>query len=597
MRWLLPDVVEQEVGSLAGELSLHPLAARVLLHRGYRTPEAASAFLSDRLADLPDPFRMKGMHGAVERVLRAVRLKEKVTLYGDYDVDGVSSTSLMYLFLKELGVAPATYIPHRLDEGYGLNLGAVERIAQDGTRLLVTLDCGITSVAEIARAKELGLDVVVVDHHTVPPTLPPASAVLNPHQPGCEYPTKVLCAAGVAFNLCMGLRKRLRDDGFFATRKEPNLKALMDLVALATVADVVPLTGANRILVAHGLQELSQGRRPGIRALKEVAGLEPDATVTAGQVGFRLGPRINAAGRLHDASLGLQLLCADSVETARSLAQVLDRANAERQGIESGILTQALAQAEEHKDSRGLVLYDEGWHPGVIGIVASRVVERYHRPTVMVGVKDGVGKGSARSIEAFHLYDALTGCADLLMRGPHHRREAAARLPRGLRAHRAAAADARGHDSALPRGRGGQPARTGRHRGGVAPEAGALRSGQPGAGAGAARPAGPAARAALQVRDARRRSPQAGAAGCPGAGRHRVRHGGPRVAGGGAGGPGLPGRLRHLPRPAQAVPATQGRASGRLTRDTAPYASPQRTRPGDISAPARASSLRRKRSA
>ena len=424
MRWLLPDVVEQEVGSLAGELSLHPLAARVLLHRGYRTPEAASAFLSDRLADLPDPFRMKGMGPAVERVLRAVRLKEKVTLYGDYDVDGVSSTSLMYLFLKELGATPATYIPHRLDEGYGLNLGAVERIAQDGTRLLVTLDCGITSVAEIARAKELGLEVVVVDHHTVPPTLPPATAVLNPHQPGCEYPTKVLCAAGVAFNLCMGLRKRLRDDGFFSTRKEPNLKALMDLVALATVADVVPLTGANRILVAHGLQELSQGRRPGIRALKEVAGLEPDATVTAGQVGFRLGPRINAAGRLHDASLGLQLLCADSVETARSLAQVLDRANAERQGLESGILTQALAQAEEHKDSRGLVLYDEGWHPGVIGIVASRVVERYHRPTVMVGVKDGVGKGSARSIEAFHLYDALTGCSDLLMRYGGHKHAA-----------------------------------------------------------------------------------------------------------------------------------------------------------------------------
>ncbi|NOK19244.1 single-stranded-DNA-specific exonuclease RecJ [Corallococcus carmarthensis] len=424
MRWLLPDVVEQEVGSLAGELSLHPLAARVLLHRGYRTPEAASAFLSDRLADLPDPFRMKGMGPAVERVLRAVRLKEKVTLYGDYDVDGVSSTSLMYLFLKELGAPPATYIPHRLDEGYGVNLAAVERIAQDGTRLLVTLDCGITSVAEIARAKELGLDVVVVDHHTVPPTLPPATAVLNPHQPGCEYPTKVLCAAGVAFNLCMGLRKRLRDDGFFATRKEPNLKALMDLVALATVADVVPLTGANRILVAHGLQELSQGRRPGIRALKEVAGMEPDASVTAGQVGFRLGPRINAAGRLHDASLGLQLLCADSVETARSLAQVLDRANAERQGIESGILTQALAQAEEHKDSRGLVLYDEGWHPGVIGIVASRVVERYHRPTVMVGVKDGVGKGSARSIEAFHLYDALTGCSDLLMRYGGHKHAA-----------------------------------------------------------------------------------------------------------------------------------------------------------------------------
>ncbi|MCP3098614.1 single-stranded-DNA-specific exonuclease RecJ [Myxococcus sp. K15C18031901] len=424
MRWLLPDVVEEEVGSLAGELSLHPLAARVLLHRGYRTPESASAFLSDRLADLPDPFRMKGMAAGVERLVRALHAREKVTLYGDYDVDGVCSTSLLYLFLRELGVPPATYIPHRLDEGYGLNMGAVERIAADGTRVLVTLDCGITSVAEITRAKELGLDVVVVDHHTVPPTLPPAVAVLNPHQPGCEYPTKALCAAGVAFNLCMGLRKRLRDDGFFATRKEPNLRTMMDLVALATVADVVPLTGANRILVSHGLQELTAARRPGVRALKEAAGMDPDTPITAGQVGFRLGPRINAAGRLHDASLGLQLLCSETLESARALASVLDRANAERQGIESHILTQALAQAESRKDARGFVLFDEGWHPGVIGIVASRVVERFHRPTVMVGVKDGVGKGSARSIEAFHLYDALSGCSHLLTKFGGHKHAA-----------------------------------------------------------------------------------------------------------------------------------------------------------------------------
>ncbi|OJT20237.1 single-stranded-DNA-specific exonuclease RecJ [Archangium sp. Cb G35] len=425
MRWLMPEVPQEQAAALAAELGLHPLSARVLVHRGLRTPEAASAFLSDRLADLPDPFRMKGMAAAVERLFRAIREKEHITLYGDYDVDGVCSTSLMALFLRELGVRPATYIPHRMDEGYGLNLQAVEKIAADGTRVLVTLDCGVTSVAEISRARDLGLDVVVVDHHTVPPTLPPAVAVLNPHQPGCEYPTKHLCAAGVAFNLCMGLRKKLREDGWFATRKEPNLKALMDLVAMATVADVVPLTGANRILVHHGLQELSAGRRYGVRALKEVAGLDADSPVTAGQVGFRLGPRINAAGRLHDASLGLQLLCSETLEAARSLAQVLDRANAERQGIESSILTEALAQAEERAEhARGFVLYSEGWHPGVIGIVASRVVERFHRPTVMVGVKDGVGKGSARSIEGFHLYDALSGCADLLARFGGHKHAA-----------------------------------------------------------------------------------------------------------------------------------------------------------------------------
>ena len=422
---MMPEVPQEQAASLASELGLHPLSARVLVHRGFRTPEAASAFLTDKLADLPDPFRMKGMVAAVDRLYRAVREKERITLYGDYDVDGVCSTSLLALFLRELGARPNTYIPHRLDEGYGLNLQAVEKIAAEGTRVLVTLDCGITSVAEISRAKELGLDVVVVDHHTVPPTLPPAVAVLNPHQPGCEYPTKHLCAAGVAFNLCMGLRKRLRDDGWFATRKEPNLKALLDLVAMATVADVVPLTGANRILVHHGLQELSAGRRHGVRALKEVAGLEADSPITAGQVGYRLGPRINAAGRLHDASLGLQLLCSESLDAARSLAQVLDRANAERQGIESGILTEALAQAAERAEqSRGFVLYADGWHPGVIGIVASRVVERFHRPTVMVGVKDGVGKGSARSIEGFHLYDAISGCADLLARFGGHKHAA-----------------------------------------------------------------------------------------------------------------------------------------------------------------------------
>ncbi len=425
MRWMMPEVPQEQAEMLATELGLHPLSARVLVHRGLRTPEAASAFLTDRLADLPDPFRMKGMAAAVDRLCRALREKERITLYGDYDVDGVCSTSLLALFLRELGARPATYIPHRLGEGYGLNLQAVEKIAADGTRVLVTLDCGVTSVAEIARAKELGLDVVVVDHHTVPPTLPPAVAVLNPHQPGCEYPTKHLCAAGVAFNLCMGLRKRLREDGWFATRKEPNLKALLDLVAMATVADVVPLTGANRILVHHGLQELSAGRRHGVRALKEVAGLEADSPITAGQVGYRLGPRINAAGRLHDASLGLQLLCSESLDAARSLAQVLDRANAERQGIESGILTEALAQAAERAEhARGFVLYAEGWHPGVIGIVASRVVERFHRPTVMVGVKDGVGKGSARSIEGFHLYDALSGCADLFVRFGGHKHAA-----------------------------------------------------------------------------------------------------------------------------------------------------------------------------
>jgi single-stranded-DNA-specific exonuclease len=435
MRWILPDErfaqsspdrgagqdLAASARALSGELGLHPLPARVLAARGYSTPEAARTFLSDSLSALPDPFLMKGLAAAVDRLVVAIQRQEVVTLYGDYDVDGVTSTALLKTVLGQVGLEVATYIPHRLGEGYGLNRAAIEKLAEAGTRLLVTLDCGITSHAEVARANELGLEVIVVDHHAVPETMPPALAVLNPLQPGCSYPTRWLCAGGVTFNLCMGLRKVLRERGHFATRPEPNLRQHLDLVALATVADVVSLTGANRILVQHGLQELTLGRRPGVRALKSVAGVVE--AVTAGTVGFRLGPRINAAGRLDDASLGLQCLLAKDLETALPLARKLDEANAERQQIERAMLDGALAQAEARvaDGARGLVLSSPDWHPGVVGIVASRIVERFHRPAILVGVHEGTGKGSARSIEGFHLLDAITACSSALTRFGGHR--------------------------------------------------------------------------------------------------------------------------------------------------------------------------------
>lgn len=425
LRWILPegdDGSQDAVRVVAAELGLHPVAARVLYTRGYRSPGEAEAFLSDALSALPDPFTMKGLAAAVERVARAVLERQKITIWGDYDVDGVTSTALLASFLRDLGFEASTYIPHRLSEGYGLNLAAIERIAADGTRLLVTLDCGITSHAEVSRANALGLEVIVVDHHAVPETMPPALAVLNPLQPGCGYPTKWLCAGGVTFNLCMGLRKHLRERGFFAGRAEPNLKQSLDLVALATVADVVPLVGANRVLVMHGLRELTAARRPGVRALKDVSGLA-GAEITAGQVGFRLGPRINAAGRLDDASVGLKLLLSRDLREALPLARALDSANAERQLIERAMLDSALEQAQAAVDrgARGLVLASDGWHPGVVGIVASRVVERFHRPTVLVGVRDGLGRGSARSIEGFHLYEALKACSGLLAKFGGHK--------------------------------------------------------------------------------------------------------------------------------------------------------------------------------
>jgi single-stranded-DNA-specific exonuclease len=417
---------EAAIARLVRALSIHPLAARVLATRGLADPADAGRFLSPRLEDLPDPFTMKGMEAAVARLARAVEGGERIACYGDYDVDGVTSTTLLSGFLRSAGADVVTYVPHRLVEGYGLNGAAVQRLAGEGVHLLVTLDCGITSVAEVAEATRLGVDVVVVDHHTVPVELPAAAAILNPHQPGCAYPSKHLAAVGVTFNLAMALRRRLRERGRFGpTRPEPNLREALDLVALGTVADVVPLVEVNRTLVRFGLAEIGKARRPGVRSLLRVAGVAT-GEVTASQVGFRLAPRINAAGRLDDAGRGVRLLSTADPAAADALAEELDRENRARQEIERQILEEALADAAAcvAGGARGLVLSRPGWHPGVVGIVASRVVERFHRPAVLVGVADGVGKGSGRSIERFHLHDALSACAASLLRFGGHKHAA-----------------------------------------------------------------------------------------------------------------------------------------------------------------------------
>ncbi len=412
---------------LGRELGIHPLAARVLASRGLSDLGEAERFLAPRLEDLPDPFSMLGMDAAVARISTAIGAGERIACYGDYDVDGVTSTVLLAGFLRAARAEVVTYTPHRLVEGYGLNSAAVGRLAADGVRLLVTLDCGITSVDEVEQARRLGVDVVVVDHHTVPVELPAAAAILNPHQPGCGYASKHLAAVGVTFNLALALRRRLRDRGHFgAARPEPNLKEALDLVALGTIADVVPLVEVNRVLVRWGLSEISRARRPGLRALKRVAGIAEGEAVSAGQVGFRLAPRINAAGRLDDAGRGVRLLLAREEGAAAALAEELDRENRARQDIERQMLEEALADAAQRVATgvRGLVLARDGWHPGVVGIVASRVVERFHRPAVLVGVADGVGKGSGRGIEGFHLYDALAACSGHLTRFGGHRHAA-----------------------------------------------------------------------------------------------------------------------------------------------------------------------------
>ncbi|MFO0581875.1 MAG: single-stranded-DNA-specific exonuclease RecJ [Anaeromyxobacter sp.] len=460
-RWVETAVDGGAAERLAGALKLHPLAARVLAARGLADPAAAEAFIAARIQDLPDPFTMKGMDGAVARIARALEAGERIACYGDYDVDGVTSTTLLAGFLRAAGADVVTYVPHRLVEGYGLNGDAVAKLAAQGVKLLVTLDCGITAAAEVKTAAGLGLDTVVVDHHTVPVELPAAAAILNPHQPGCGYPSKDLAAVGVTFALVMALRRRLREAGRFgATRPEPNLKEALDLVALGTVADVVHLTGANRLLVRAGLEVLATTRRPGLKALKRVAGVADGQPVSAGQVGFRLAPRINAAGRLDDAGRGVRLLLETDPARAQALAEELDRENQSRQEIERRILDEATADARARvkEGARGLVLARDGWHAGVVGIVASRIVERFHRPAVLIAMEEGAGKGSGRSIERFHLYDALAACSTHLVRFGGHKHAAGVTVARdaldGFRAaFEAHALERLGPDDLVPRTR------------------------------------------------------------------------------------------------------------------------------------------------
>ena len=435
MRWAMGDGTGSEAteqgARLAAAAGLPAAVGRILWARGYRDDAAVQRFLEPRLDQLPDPFGLKGIEPAVERIRRALAAGEKISVYGDYDVDGVTSTVLLVSVLRKLGGVVDFYVPQRLTEGYGLNTQAMGKLAARGTRLVVSADCGVTAVAEVEAAARLGMDVVVIDHHTASQDLPKAVAILNPHQPGCTFPGRELAAVGVAFHLLLALRKRLREAGWFAsgTCAEPNLREQLDLVALGTIADVVPLTGPNRILVHFGLRELAKGARPGVLALKSVAQLAGE--ITAGDVGFKLGPRINAAGRLDDASVGVRLLLSEDLREARGLAEQLDRANAERQELQARIVTEAIEMAARlgtPEQRRSLVVSSTGWHAGVVGIVAARLVEKFHRPALVLAEEDGVAKGSGRSVEGFHLYDALARCSRHLTRFGGHKHAAGVTL-------------------------------------------------------------------------------------------------------------------------------------------------------------------------
>lgn len=405
-QWVFRDVNRDQRLALAQALSISPITASVLLARGVVTQEQAGYWLSPQQAVIHDPFLLPDMERAVDRLHRAVEAGESICFYGDYDVDGIAATSLYVTFFKSLGATVASYIPHRVREGYGLNEAAIRRLAQDGVQLLVTSDCGTTAHHEVEVANGLGLDMIITDHHQVDARLPPALALLNPYRPDSSYPFQGLCSGGLAYKVVTAYQEKY---GWGELAAE----TMLDLVALSTVADVVPLQNENRFFVREGLAQITRGARCGIRALKRVARIERDCD--AGIVAFRLAPRINAAGRLAHADIGVRLLTTESDGEARDLAEQLERLNRERQKIEEGTTAEALAMVKGSELPAALVVAARHWHLGVVGIVAARLVERYHRPAVVIAVNEqGIGKGSARSVPGFDLYQALSSCRDLL---------------------------------------------------------------------------------------------------------------------------------------------------------------------------------------
>ena len=413
--WKLKADDSEANSKLAGELNISKFLAGLLIHRGINDFDEARNFLYIEEMPFHDPFLMKDMDKAVSRISSAIDNKEKIVIYGDYDVDGITATSLMVKNLRKMGADVEYYIPDRQSEGYGFNDDALERLWQSGTDLLVSVDCGISAINEVetvrekmaAHPDEPVMDIIITDHHTPGGVLPDAVAVVNPHRQDDDYPFEDLCGAGVAYKLCQALYK---------ARENKDFQDDLDIAALGTVADIVPLRDENRKLVKMGLRAIENTDNIGIRALVEISGLT-GKKIGAGHIGFMLAPRLNAAGRMMSASSGVKLLLSTDSEAASQIAQELDDINTVRKETENDIFELAKAQIDEngYGERPAIVVAGEGWHPGVIGIVASKIVEEYYRPTVVIGIKDGIAKGSCRSIAGMNIYDALQACKDELL--------------------------------------------------------------------------------------------------------------------------------------------------------------------------------------
>jgi single-stranded-DNA-specific exonuclease len=421
-RWLLPRLDRGEVETLARALDIGIPTASVLYGRGFRDGLSARRFLCPSLDDLNDPLTLRGMDCALERLTRAIRNREKILIYGDYDVDGTTSVVILKRAIELAGGAAEFHVPDRLKDGYGMRPEVVETAAARGVSLIISVDTGIRAAAVVRRAAEFAIDVIITDHHLPEAELPPALAVLNPNRPDCDYPEKNLCGVGVAFKLVQALLGRL---DWPAAKLRRVLESFLKLVAIGTVADVVPLTGENRIIVKHGLSGLRAVSNPGLRALLKVAGFSGGRVPSATQVAFRLAPRMNAAGRMATANDVIELLLTHDEERARALAEHLDALNAERQKTEAEIIETILeecARTPVDDSQPALVFCALNWHRGVLGIVASRLVERFHRPVFVLSEDpaEGLAQGSGRSIPRFHLLEALDSMPDLFVKFGGH---------------------------------------------------------------------------------------------------------------------------------------------------------------------------------
>ncbi len=411
--WNLLQPAADVVNRLAAELGVSATLATVLANRGVADPDAAHEFLAPSLSNLHDPLAMRGMADAVYTVTRAVREGRRILVWGDYDVDGVTGAALLVDFLRRHTPHVGYHIPHRIEDGYGLDVAAIRRHADAGVSLIVTVDCGISSIVEVREARALGVDVVITDHHQPPAELPDANAVLNPRRAGCRYPYKSLAGVGIAYKLAQTLARLIGPGAH--PRDDERLLSYLDLVALGTVADIAPLLGENRVLVHHGLELLGSSARCGVRALLETARIEK-RPLRASQIGFGMGPRINAAGRLDRADTAVELFLTGDARRAAQLADLLERLNLRRREIEAQIREEAVRLVADSPGMLGdstLVLEDPGWHPGVIGIVAAKIAERFARPALLISTGNDPGKGSARSFADIDLFARLDACRRL----------------------------------------------------------------------------------------------------------------------------------------------------------------------------------------